>query len=240
VLGAVVTRTIRGSLRALGYDIVRYYEPTSYFDQRRDLVRTVDVVLDVGANIGQYALEVRLAGFQGRIISFEPLAAPFAELCRRARHDDRWVCRRVALGDADGNQRMHVARNTWSSSLLDIEVRAVAAVPDSAYVRTEDVQTSKLDSLQEELLGDTDRVFLKLDVQGLELKVLRGAQRFLRQVHAIESELSVASLYRGQPLITDMLQELRHCGFELIAMNPTFFDPANGELLQLDALFRRK
>ena len=78
----------------------------------------ISVVLDVGANAGQYACEVRRGGYQGRIVSFEPLSAPHQILSRIAEKDSRHECRQIALGNSDQIQLMHMSSNLVSSSLL--------------------------------------------------------------------------------------------------------------------------
>jgi FkbM family methyltransferase len=76
----------------------------------------VQIVLDVGANSGQYATGLRKAGFKGRIVSFEPLSGPFSSLKRKASSDPLWDCRQCALGDSDGTISINVAANAGQSS----------------------------------------------------------------------------------------------------------------------------
>ena len=65
--------------------------------------RSVDLVLDVGANTGQFVRKLRRAGYDGEIFSFEPLSAAFATLQHECSIDDAWTCHNLAIGDTDGD-----------------------------------------------------------------------------------------------------------------------------------------
>jgi FkbM family methyltransferase len=201
--------------------------------------REVDLVLDVGANIGQYALRTRSAGYRGRIVSFEPLSSAFAELSARAAADITWDCRNQALGSSVGRAVLHVARNSYSSSLLEIDDRHLESAPDSRYVRTETVSVVVLDSVWDEVVRDAERPYLKLDVQGFELEALRGAERSLAKVAGVEAELSLALLYEGAPTYREVIEHLEAAGFRLAGLEPEFFDPETAELLQAQGIFVR-
>jgi FkbM family methyltransferase len=198
------------------------------------------VLLDVGANAGMYAQEARELGYAGRIISLEPGTTPYEQLRRVAASDPEWDCRQLALGDVNGYVRLNLSANTYSSSLLPITERSVRAAPESAYVGSEDVLSAQLDSIREELLPEGARVFLKLDVQGMELAVLRGARESLDQIDAIEAEVSLQPVYQGQALITEVVAHLDEVGFDLVALEPAFRNPSSGKLLQLDAFFIKR
>jgi FkbM family methyltransferase len=202
-------------------------------------VRRVDLVLDVGANTGQYALRTRAAGYAGRIVSFEPLRDAYAELDSRAEADPLWECRRHALGSSSGEAEIHVAGNSWSSSLLEIEDRHIASAPGSAYVGTETVSVLTLDEVWGEVAGGARSPYLKLDVQGFELEALRGAERTLPKLAGIEAELSLAPLYEGAPTYREVIDHLEAAGFRLAGLEPEFFDPETAELLQAQAIFVR-
>jgi FkbM family methyltransferase len=199
----------------------------------------VDVLLDVGANEGQYAVRMRRAGFAGRIASFEPLSDAFAALERRAAADPRWEARRLALSDSDGTAAIHVAGNSTSSSLLDMGEQHLRSAPDSAYVGSEQVPTARLDSLWDELVRDGERAFLKLDVQGFEMHVLRGATRALQELRGVQAELALAHLYEGDSPWREVVDHLAALGFELAGVEPGFGDPDTGRMLQFDGVFLR-
>jgi FkbM family methyltransferase len=200
----------------------------------------VTVVLDVGANRGQFASELRIGGYEGRIVSFEPLSTALAALERAAAGDPRWECRRLAVSDSDGETELHVSENAVSSSLLDMEPRHLEAAPASRYVTTERVRQARLATLVEELRLPEDGIYLKLDVQGSEAKVLEGARPILPRVVAIETELSLVPLYRGQLLFREMLDLLDEAGYDPVSLEPAYADGRSGHVLQVDGIFLRR
>jgi FkbM family methyltransferase len=240
-LAAQVKQLFHDAAHALGIDVVRYRGTVFPQLRRRELLaeQRVDVALDIGANDGGYALTMRREGFNGRIVSFEPQTATFAQLADSARQDPLWEVRNVAVGREDGVAELHVAGNSMSSSLLPMRERHLAAAPDSGYVASEQVPVVTLDALRREILDPSDRAFLKLDVQGLELAVIDGAAATLRQVHAMEIELSLFPLYEGDPPLDDVLRRLDEEAFNLLSFHGGFREPS-GQLLQVDALFVRR
>jgi FkbM family methyltransferase len=225
------------ALRALGVRVDRYTPHLA----RRALIdaERVDVVIDVGANTGQYAEQLRAHGYRGRIVSFEPLSAAFSVLAEAAASADGWVCRRLALGAVDGHVPINVAANSQSSSLLAILDRHTSALRGSSTVATEDVPVARLDSVAASHVTPSERLMLKLDVQGFEDRVLEGASRTLERVRVVECELSLVPLYEGQALITDLLQSLAATGFVLVELFDGFRDESTDELLQVEGFFVR-
>jgi FkbM family methyltransferase len=232
-------QAVHRTLHRFGLDVHRFVWLNSVETRRRHALteRGVSVLLDVGANTGMYAQEARLLGFNGRIISFEPSSETYERLEQSTAHDPQWECRRLALGDRDGSSQLKLSANTYSSSFLPLTDRGLRAAPESKYVGTENVRVARLDALREELIDLDTRVFLKLDVQGTEQQVLRGARATLNQVEAIEVEVSIQPVYDGQALITEIVAYLDDAGFDLVALEPAFRDPRTGKLLQLDAFF---
>jgi FkbM family methyltransferase len=198
----------------------------------------IDLVIDVGANRGQYGRHLRAIGYRGPIVSLEPAGDAYAHLVEAAASDGRWTARRLALGARVERRKLHIAGNIgMSSSFLDMLPRHAAAAPESAYVGVEQVETVPLDDVFEGLRGAARRIFLKLDVQGIESHVLDGAARSLAQIDLLELESSLVPLYAGEALFPAMLARLEAAGFVLVGLSRGFDDARTGQLLQVDALF---
>jgi FkbM family methyltransferase len=199
----------------------------------------VDAVLDVGANDGPFAAGLRDAGYRGRIVSFEPQSAAYARLAERAASDPLWEVRNVAVGATDGEAVLHIAANSSSSSLLEMAAQHLTSAPQSRHVADETVAVTRLDTLTDDLFRPAERGYLKVDVQGGELDVLRGAGSLLERLCAVEAELSLVPLYEGAPLFPDVVDHLESRGFFLLWLEPVFSDPVTGRLLQMDGVFGR-
>ena len=130
----------------MGYDVVAY-SPLAQVDVRMHWLRRlkIDLVVDVGANEGQFVGWMRDRGYHGRIVSFEPQAAAFASCSRRWGGDPHWTGVRKALGETAGEIDLHVAGNSVSSSILPMLDSHVTALPESAIVTTERIQLARLD-----------------------------------------------------------------------------------------------
>jgi FkbM family methyltransferase len=238
-----IRRFVRKSLHRTGWDVKRFDPLSSGAAQlaRQLSIHRIDVVFDIGANTGQFTEQLRDAEFPGRIVSFEPSAAAHSALRKRARRDPNWtIAPRMALGDRDGTITLNLAGNSVSSSVLSMLPSHLNAAPESRYIGSENVDLRTLDSVGTELAKAAERIFLKLDVQGFEYKVLQGAEQFLARVAGIQLELSLVPLYDGERLFHPMLHDLEERGYDLWAMVPGFADPDTGRLLQLDAVFFRK
>lgn len=223
--------------RRMGYEVRQYTPLRSLAAAREELLAKVDVVLDVGANAGQYGEMLRELGFAGRLVSLEPVAEAYAELERRAAADDAWEAVRVAASDVDGEITLNVTEDSRSSSVLPRNERfADKAGWSPKESRT--VVARRLDGLVAELLRPQERAYLKLDIQGYERHVLDGAGDALARFEALELELSVTPLYEGQPSLAEMLPLLEQRGFKPVSIEPILLDD-DGLLMELDGLFAR-
>jgi FkbM family methyltransferase len=236
---------VQEGLRRLGYELHPYPPPprVDYADRRRERLlrnRGITLVLDVGAHTGEFAASVRETGYRGRIVSCEPLSAPYAKLAERSAPDQAWEARKVALGDSDGSAVINVAGNLASSSLLPMGARHLESAPASAYVGREQVNTARLATLWPGLAKPSDRVWLKLDVQGYELHVLRGAEDVLDRIDVIQAEMGLQHLYEGDVTWRELVDWLEERSFRLAGLEPGFEDPESGELLQADGIFVRR
>jgi len=221
----------------MGYEVRQYTPLRSLRAARERLLDGVDVVVDVGANAGQYGTMLREEGFAGRLVSLEPVAEAFAELTGLASADGAWEAVCVAASDVDGEITLNVTGDSRSSSVLSRNERFA----DKAGWAPKDsrrIAARRLDGLLDGLLHPRERAFLKLDVQGYERQVLDGAGAALGRFEALEVELSVTPLYEGQTGLVDMLPLLAEHGFRPVSLEPILLDD-DGLLMELDGLFAR-
>lgn len=199
----------------------------------------VDLVLDVGANVGQYASALRRAGYAGRIVSFEPVAEPFAELARAAADDPLWEVRHHALGAEDGTAEINTTPGTMSSMLSASDFGRDWS-DRLGETRTESIEIRRLDSVMDELTGGrASRAYLKLDTQGFDLEVFRGGGDALRQVVAMQSEVACLAIYDGMPRLQEQLTAYEAEGFETVGMYPVSRDPKSLRIIEFDLLMVR-
>lgn len=238
-VGGRALRVVRPVLRRLDVDVSRWSR--SYAFQRVRYLRDagIEAVVDVGANAGQYGTALRADGYRGRLLSIEPLASAFVELARCATRDPLWDCVRCGLGDRAGDAVLGVSDNGFSSSLLPILDSHVEAAPDSRVQRAQKVRLRTLDSVMGEWGHQVGPIALKLDVQGYEAQVLRGASGTLPTVEFLEIELSLVPLYEDQVLYTEMIEDVRALGYSLVNVETGFCDPRTGRVLQVDGIFLR-
>lgn len=234
-LGPVRRNVARTIVKYLGLEISRSRPVAT---RRAALIQKhgIEIALDIGANIGQYALELRRSGYPGTIISFEPLSIAYRRLSEASRRDPRWECHRIALGERDGQGRLQIASNLASSSLLSMLDTHRRLAPEVSVIDSEVVQMRELDSLGLQLDANA---LMKLDVQGYEDRVLRGANSSLASVVLIECEVSITPLYESQCDLREMLNLLDELGYELIGLEPGPPDGA-GSIVYLDAMFARR
>lgn len=235
-------KLIHRALRRLGYDMYRFDPAVFPQAQQAKLLQAtgIDLVLDVGANAGQFASRLREVGYRGRIVSFEPLRAARQRLLDASSGDAQWVVAdRAALGDRAHEVDVNVSEDSANSSILEMLAAQLPGAPGSRYVAKERVPMRRLDEIAAPYLAPDSVTLLKIDTQGFEDRVLDGAADILPRIAGIHLELSLVPLYAGQKLFPEMLARLRDLGFEVWALWPAFVDAKSGRLLQVDAtLFR--
>jgi len=238
--GHKTTDIVQRAGAALGIHVTRIDNTLPHKRQQILASLGVDVVLDIGANVGHWVQELREHGHAGRIVSFEPIASVHAELVQRCGVDPHWQGWHTALGDSDGTSEINVSQNRVSSSLLTVTERSVGAARATAIETRESITVRRLDSLRAEVMAGAARAYMKIDVQGFERQVLAGARAALSQVAALELELSLAELYAGQALMPEMMQLAANLGYRAVWLERGFKDPQSGHLLQMDGVFVRE
>ncbi|HEX6919525.1 MAG TPA: FkbM family methyltransferase [Actinomycetes bacterium] len=229
-----VRRGWYGLEKRLAHDLVNRHVAT-VLDQY-----DVSCVLDVGANKGQYAVALRAAGYQGHIVSFEPVPRDFEVLAARAAKDPRWTAHRLALGREDGELEMNVVPGTLSSFLPSTQFGA------GRYARLQapEVVTApvrRLDGILDEVTAHIPdpRIYLKLDTQGFDLEAFAGLGDRAADLVGMQSEVALMEIYDGMPRLPEALAAYEAAGFEVTAFYPISRESRTGRVLEFDCVMVR-
>ena len=228
-----------------GYELIKTRKLNDTLDQHLANIlkqEKIDLVIDVGANEGQFGRSIRLLGYAGRIASFEPLIFEFEKLRDLSSVDPHWFCFKFALGAK--NKRVEM--NTFAAS----EFSSLHQINDYARKRfhwrtkstgKETVRMRRLESVW----GDASkfmkspRALLKLDTQGYDLEVLAGAGAVMNHIQVVQAEISLKSIYDGAPHYLDALAEFERLGFEVTGMYPVSRDKESLAVVEYDCVLVR-
>ena len=156
-------------LHRVGFELRRFSVEHSENARFISMLKTnkVNLIFDVGANAGQFGVLLREIGFDGKIISFEPLSDAREILLNISKNDPLWqIAPQTAIGEENGKIEIQIARNSYSSSVLDILDTHVNAAPDSKYIGKEKVALRTLDSIAPDYMDSDSIAFIKIDTQG--------------------------------------------------------------------------
>ncbi|MDI6767804.1 MAG: FkbM family methyltransferase [Bacteroidota bacterium] len=196
----------------------------------------INMVLDIGANEGLFTEMIHSIIPTASIIAFEPLPECSKKLHELQQSIPSLSVIPYALGDEERERTIY--RNAFlpSSSLLKTEKLHQIAFPYTKHTREELIKISTLDIL---LKGNIlkRRILAKIDVQGYELHVLKGAVQTLPLIDIIIVETSYFSLYQDQSTFAEVYDFLTKKGFLFIGNFDQMYNPQNGIVLQGDAIF---
>jgi len=237
-----IKKILHNALRLIGYDIISFNPTNHPLARRRQLMKIYDInlVLDVGANTGQFAQYLRKdIKYLKKIISYEPLSNAFCALKRNAEGDDLWAVNNYALGDKNETKEINIAHNLASSSFLNMLPSHIKAAPQARYIGKELIEIKTLDSIFNDIYKEGENIYLKIDVQGYESKVIKGAESVLSHINTIQLEMSLVPLYQNELLLPEVLSLMKDKGYGLVYITPCFHDKKTGQLLQVDGIFHR-
>lgn len=237
----IIKKAIRKTLKIFNLRL-SYYDKSKRRYSKIIHAYNINVVFDIGANDGQFGLELLQDNFNGKIISFEPTKKAHFKLEKLSKKYSNWIVHeRVAIGERYGTVKINVAGNfAESSSILDMRSAHEESAPDSKYVSNEDVKLITLDSVFDNYVMANNEILLKIDVQGYEEQVLIGAINSIKKVRAVKLECSLVSLYKGDKTYEFYFDWLKKLGFALFDLEPVHAHPITGRLLQFDAVFVRE
>ncbi len=202
--------------------------------------QAVDAVVDVGANVGQFARRLRAAGWRGPILSLEPIPEVHAALVASAASDPAWeVAPAIAVGARGGEVVLEVSAETDMSSTLPQSDLLRDISPTSAIRERVVVAQRRLDELELLVERPWRRLFVKIDVQGAEPAVLAGLDGIWDRVRGLQLELALLPLYEGERPWLDLVADLAGQGFAPYLVFPGYYSRALARQVQLDIVFYR-
>lgn len=230
----LLARFLSHLARARGYEIVANWRmdslPLVKHLQNVFAAYNIDCVINVGANKGQFHDLLRQeVGFQGRILSFEPVRKYADALEAEARNDALWRVFPYALGSTTGETTINVTKSPGLNSILEPRTDAVPGFWNEGGVT--DIETIMVKSLDEVLRINgldckLDSAYLKLDTQGFDLEVLKGASTALKSIPALQTEASIRPIYVGMPDYKECINYLVGKGFQISGLFPVTHDDA--------------
>jgi FkbM family methyltransferase len=212
--------------------------PTTYCRLNQPWLKKADfrTILDIGANVGRFSLTVNAVFPDAAIEAFEPLPACFDTATRALKPYPNVRLHNVALGEADGEIEMFANDFSPSSSILPMADSHKEAFPFTGHGQMVPIQVRRLDDMANELNLEGS-MFVKIDVQGFEQKVLAGGRETIGKASVVLLELSFEELYEGQPLFEELFDTMRSLGFKFCGTMAQMGHPKDGRTLDADCFF---
>jgi FkbM family methyltransferase len=237
---------IQKALRRGGCELVPY-PPRDWTRAKNTLQsilakRSINCVLDVGANEGQYGKQLRGIGYNGRIVSFEPVRSTFDVLAGTAAESgDSWRALPYALGAVETRAEINVAEQSVFTSFLPARQDSLERFPENRLYQTEVVQVKRLDDVLCECTDgiESPRIYLKLDTQGYDLEVIRGAVESLPKILALQTEVSFKPIYENMSGYAETISTLISHGFDVVDFMPVTRDHEGLSVIEMDCVMVR-
>lgn len=230
-----------------GYELIRSTKHPTLESHLKILFNhlNINLVLDVGANIGQYGSMLRnKIGYKGHIVSFEPVKNVYDKLTSNTAHDPAWTAYNFALGACENILKINVTNSSDYSSFLKPNEYAREIRPsDSNIDHMEDVTVKALDDIYNDIASRTaiesPRIFLKMDTQGFDCEVIKGAISTLKGISGLQSELSILPIYENMPTYLESLRLFKTHDFEITAFYPISRDSKTLQLIEMDCILTK-
>lgn len=236
-------KSLRRLVNGAGLDVVSYPRWNTAPWALKHLLPQLGItcVIDVGGHHGEYGLMLREMGYQGHIVSFEPVPESFALLSERSAPDPRWRVHPYALGAQPGVLPLHITKESDFVSFLDPDLERSGHFASALAVsRTQEVPVKRLDAVLDECIGHVPDpvLFLKSDTQGYDFHVLEGLGDRVREIRGLQVEVALQPLYHGMKGFSESVSVLEGLGFELFCLSPITHDTSH-RVIEYDCIMRR-
>jgi FkbM family methyltransferase len=220
--------------RRYGLDVRESSKHPNLLDFIND--RKVDVVLDIGANAGQFGEKLRGFGYRGAIVSYEPVSSAFKHLDELAKSDGKWTANNFAIGAESGELKINISANSKFTSALSHRVNAQDFHGGIVSDRVESVPAWTLDHAAKECQGN---ILIKIDTQGFERQVIEGGRKTVARSKGVLMEVPIIALYDNSWRLSEAIEYMDGIGFVPTQIDPVNYHPLDRQaLVEIDCLFR--
>src|SRR5260221_2299227 len=220
----------------------RYYGNLKIMQIRAALhLAKIDLVVDVGANSGQFGMEMRRIGFEGLLLSFEPGVDAFQQLSRNAKDDKLWKVFNYALGAENKQAVFQIYHDSRLNSFLEGNNESSTRFKDKFNFGQEaTIPIKRLDTVLPEIaVKKSDAIFLKLDTQGYDLEGYEVIGYLQGSVDYILIELSIIPIYKNMLSYIEVLKFFETEGYLPLAFFPVTRHSDN-TIIEFDCLMKKK
>jgi len=215
------------------------------YEKDQNLIKTIkenkiNSIIDVGANTGQFAEEMFKNNYKGYVLSFEPLKHEHSILLKKKQKmkKNNWeIAQRCALGSCEKKININISGMRQSSSILEISKIHTDLYPNSKNIDIEEISMFPLDNFKDQIISMEKNILLKIDTQGYELEILKGAKKIFEFVNLLLVEVSLVELYKSQPLFDEILSCVKELGFSIWSIDRAVTNYKTGQTYQLDIVF---
>jgi FkbM family methyltransferase len=226
--------------KIFGYELIKRNKHPTLSSHIINLINhyKIDLVLDIGANHGQFGNMLRGEGYKGEIHSFEPVSYSFDHLQKASLNDEKWFAHKLAMGAADGKDTINVTEASDMSSFLDPNDFGGREFEKISVVHREMVEIETIDGFLPGEITDFNkrRIFLKMDTQGYDLRVLEGSLNIMGYIDCILSEISLIPIYSGMPHYLDALGKYEEYGFVVTGLYPVSREKKSLSVIEMDCV----
>jgi FkbM family methyltransferase len=194
-----------------------------------DRGKQIEHIIDVGANEGQFAFMARYAWPSARIDCFEPDPDAFSRL-KENHGDDRLI---NLYNNAIGSESTELFLNLGKTSAQNSFLQELGTSSQESIA----VPVITLDEIYQSFPRET--TLLKVDVQGYELEVLKGANALLSHLNFVLLEISLTNLYKEGVEIDTLWQFMKNNGYRYYSIIDQYRDSVSHNILQMDIIFEK-
>ena len=210
-------------LNKYGYECIRKKKNPTLKSHLFNLIDQylIDIVIDVGANHGQFGNLLRSIGYKGEILSFEPTKKSFEILSEASSRDDRWKIYPLGLGDKKISEKINIFESSDFNSLLQPNDMGKATFKNKLKkLHSESINIETLNRILAPHALKGRRIFLKMDTQGYDLNVFKGASKYYSNIACLLTEISLQPIYQKMPDYHETLSFYESKGFAVSGLYP--------------------